>query len=80
MYIQPFSMIVDWPEIWCLMEVSKLLCFIFAHTAFYFVGQNGPWFIVENNTWKNLDMHLYQIPVFAESIVERIYGTFSWYK
>ncbi len=22
MYIQPFSMEVDWPEIWCIMEVS----------------------------------------------------------
>ena len=24
MYIQPFSMEVDWPEIWCLMEVSTV--------------------------------------------------------
>ncbi len=23
-YIQPFSMEVDWPEIWCLMEVSAM--------------------------------------------------------
>ena len=24
MYIQPFTTIVDWPEIWCLMEVSSM--------------------------------------------------------
>ena len=35
-YIQPFRMGVDWPEIWCLMKY--LLCFIFAHTAFLLCG------------------------------------------
>ncbi len=30
MYIQPFSMVVDWPEIWCLMEVSTMF-----HIPFY---------------------------------------------
>ena len=38
MYIQPFSMEVDWSKLWWLMEVS-VLCFIFAHTAFLLCGQ-----------------------------------------
>ncbi len=33
MCIQPLSLEVDWPDIWCLIEVSTV-CFIFAHTAF----------------------------------------------
>ncbi len=35
-HIPPFSMEVDWPEIWCLMEV--LLHFIFAHIMFLLRG------------------------------------------
>ncbi len=37
MHIQTLGMELDWPEIWCLMEVSTL---IYLHVLrFYFVGQ-----------------------------------------
>ena len=37
MNIQPFSLVVDWPDIWCLMEVSAM-CYICPYCV-YFVGQ-----------------------------------------
>ena len=50
MYIQPFSMEVDWPEIWHLMEVSTMFynctCCIFTlwgrtyHIGCWYVGGN----------------------------------------
>ncbi len=40
MFIQPFITRVDWPGIEGLMEVSNLLCLIFAHTAFLLCRAN----------------------------------------
>ena len=34
MWIQPFKILVEWPEIGCLMEVSIMFDTVFAHTAF----------------------------------------------
>ena len=41
MFIQSFSMEVDWPEISCLMEVSTM-SYIFVDTAFLLRGQYLP--------------------------------------
>ena len=38
MYIQPFTT-VDWPEIWCLMEVSTIF-FIYRYCVFNCYGRN----------------------------------------
>ncbi len=37
MYIQPFNMEVDWPEIWCLMEVSTMF-YIYRYCLFTLWG------------------------------------------
>ncbi len=60
LYIQPFSMEVDWPENWCQMEVSTI-CTYRLILPFYFVGQNkvgkDMWLVIqiilyfEHNMW-----------------------------
>ena len=40
MYIQPFSIEVDWPEIWCLMKISTMF-YICTYCIFTLWGSSG---------------------------------------
>ncbi len=49
-YIQPATTVVDWPEIWCLMELSTMF-YILQILRFYLVGHTlypRPIFIMDN--------------------------------
>ena len=52
MYIQPFSMEVDWPEIWCLMEVSTMF-YICGYCFFTWWGRFNH--TTHNNNFLNIN-------------------------